>query len=134
MAIEAESSLYETAPREIEDQPSFVNAAARVRTELGPEAMLVLIKRIEPELGRQPGVRFGPRVIDCDLLLWSGGTFDSPTLTIPHPRLRERRFALVPLLEIDPDLTLPDGSPLADLDAAIDPATQPVERIEGRLR
>jgi 2-amino-4-hydroxy-6-hydroxymethyldihydropteridine diphosphokinase len=130
--IEAGSALYETAPREIQDQPSFVNAAARVRTLLGPQELLDLVKRIEPELGRQPGVRFGPRVIDCDLLLWSGGMFESPTLTIPHPRLGERRFALVPLLEIDPDLSLPNGSTLAELEAAIDPVAQPVDRIEGR--
>ena len=127
--IEAVSSLYESAPREIEDQPAFLNAALRVRTDLNPRALLALIKEIEPALGRTPGVRYGPRMIDCDILLWSGGPYRDGLLTIPHERISERRFVLVPLVEIDPDLSLPDGRSLADLDAAIDPASQPVNRV-----
>ncbi len=128
--VEAVSHPYETAPRELEDQPSFMNAAARVASELDPPALLAAVKELERALGREPGgVRFGPRAIDCDLLLWEGGEWDDAALTIPHPRLTERRFALLPLLEIDPGLALPDGRRLADLAAAIDPADQPAERL-----
>lgn len=129
--IEAVSSIYETAPRELDDQPSFLNGALRARSALAPPALLAEVKRIERELGRDPGgVRFGPRVIDCDLLLWEGGTWDEPALQIPHPRLVERRFALVPLLEIDPDLTLPGGARLADVEAALDADEQSVRRVD----
>jgi 2-amino-4-hydroxy-6-hydroxymethyldihydropteridine diphosphokinase len=89
------------------------------------------VKTIERQLGRDPaGVRFGPRVIDCDLLLWEGGTWEEPELQIPHPRLVERRFALVPLLEIDPDLTLPGGARIADIEAVLDADEQSVRRVE----
>jgi 2-amino-4-hydroxy-6-hydroxymethyldihydropteridine diphosphokinase len=131
--VEAVSRLYDTSPRELLDQPPFRNAAARVRTPLDPPAMLDEAKRLEAELGRAPdGVRFGPRVIDCDLLLWDGGAYADDRLEIPHPRLHERRFALLPLLDLDPDLTLPDGRRLADLEAALDPREQRAEVI-GRL-
>ena len=89
---------------------AFLNAAARVASDLDPPALLAAVKRMERELGRDPGgVRFGPRAIDCDLLLWEGGAWSGPGLEIPHPRLAERRFALLPLLDLDPGLTLPDG-------------------------
>jgi 2-amino-4-hydroxy-6-hydroxymethyldihydropteridine diphosphokinase len=127
--IEAVSSAYETAPRELDDQPAFLNAAARVRTALSPPGLLAVAKGIERELGRDPvGTRFGPRTIDCDLLLWDGGAWDGPDLAIPHPRLAERRFALVPLLEIDPGLSLPGGARLADLEARLDAGEQEVRR------
>jgi 2-amino-4-hydroxy-6-hydroxymethyldihydropteridine diphosphokinase len=129
-AVEAVSPLWETAPRDLEDQPAFLNAAARVETELTPRELLAAVKDLERDLGRDPGgVRFGPRAIDCDLLLWEGGTWSDEALEIPHPRLAERRFALLPLLDLDPGLTLPDGRALADLAAAIDPAEQPAERV-----
>jgi 2-amino-4-hydroxy-6-hydroxymethyldihydropteridine diphosphokinase len=128
--VEAVSPLWETAPRDLEDQPAFLNAAARVETELGPRELLAAVKELERDLGRDPGgVRFGPRAIDCDLLLWEGGTWSDEALVIPHPRLAERRFALLPLLDLDPGLTLPDGRSLADLAAAIDPSEQPAERV-----
>ena len=129
-AVEAVSRLYETAPREITDQPSFLNAAARVASPLAPPAMLDEAKRLEAELGRAPGgVRFGPRAIDCDLLLWDGGAFADARLEIPHPRLAERRFALLPLLDLDPGLALPDGRRLADLEAALDPLEQRADPV-----
>jgi 2-amino-4-hydroxy-6-hydroxymethyldihydropteridine diphosphokinase len=129
-AVEAVSPLWETAPRDLEDQPAFLNAAARIETELTPRELLAAVKDLERDLGRDPGgVRFGPRAIDCDLLLWEGGTWSDEALEIPHPRLAERRFALLPLLDLDPGLTLPDGRALADLAAAIDPAGQPAERV-----
>jgi 2-amino-4-hydroxy-6-hydroxymethyldihydropteridine diphosphokinase len=128
--VEAVSRPFETAPRELLDQPAFLNAAARVQTPLGPREFLRAVKDLERELGRDPGgVRFGPRAIDCDLLLWEGGEWRDDALEIPHPRLAERRFALLPLLDIDPDLRLPDGRALADLEAALDPAEQPAERL-----
>lgn len=126
MVLEAISSLYDTAPRDLVDQPAFLNAAARVRGDLDPPGLLSLVKRLEREIGRVPGVRYGPRAIDCDLLLWSGGAWETPELQIPHPRLSERRFVLVPLVEIDPDLTLPTGEALQSFHDAIAPDEQPV--------
>jgi 2-amino-4-hydroxy-6-hydroxymethyldihydropteridine diphosphokinase len=127
--IEASSRLFETAPREIEDQPSFLNGAVRAASELSPREMLALVKRIEGEVGRTEGRRYGPRVADCDLLLWSRGAWRDEALEIPHPRLAERRFALLPLLDIDPELALPDGRRIADLAAEIDPTEQPAVPI-----
>lgn len=124
--IEAASSLYRTAPRDLEDQPPFINAAARLSTEAEPSGLLARVKELEAAIGRRPGVRFGPRVIDCDLLLWSGGAWSDATLEIPHPRLTDRRFALVPLLEIDPGLILPDGRRLAECERVLASADQPV--------
>lgn len=131
--VEAVSRLWDTSPRDMEDQPPFRNAAARVRSRLAPPAMLDEAKRLEAELGRDPGgVRFGPRVIDCDLLLWDGGAYADDRLVIPHPRLHERRFALLPLLDLDPGLALPDGRRLADMEAALDPVEQRAQPL-GRL-
>jgi 2-amino-4-hydroxy-6-hydroxymethyldihydropteridine diphosphokinase len=128
--VEAVSHGFETAPREVLDQPVFLNAAARMETTLQPRDLLREVKEIERDLGRDPaGVRFGPRAIDCDLLLWEGGEWHDDQLDIPHPRLAERRFALLPLLDLDPALALPDGRRLADLEAAIDPLEQPAERL-----
>jgi 2-amino-4-hydroxy-6-hydroxymethyldihydropteridine diphosphokinase len=132
LELEAVSSAYETAPRELVDQPAFVNAAARVRTRLAPPELLDVVKGIESRLGREAGgVRFGPRPIDCDLLLWEGGAYRDARLEVPHPRMGERRFALVPVLELDPDAALPDGTPLRALEEALDREAQPVERMEG---
>jgi 2-amino-4-hydroxy-6-hydroxymethyldihydropteridine diphosphokinase len=90
------------------DQPPFLNAAAAVDTELGPRALLDLLLAVERELGRtREGPRFGPRTIDLDLLLYGDETVDEPGLEVPHPRLHERRFALEPLAELDPDLIVP---------------------------
>jgi len=128
--VEAVSPVYETAPREVADQPAFLNAAARIASDLDPPALLAEVKRMERELGRDPdGVRFGPRAIDCDLLLWDRGSWSAPRLEIPHPRLAERRFALLPLLDLDPGLTLPDGRALAALESSLDPAEQPARRL-----
>ena len=133
LPVEAVSGVWETAPREVEDQPAFLNAAVRVRTDLAPPDVLDLAKRLEGDLGRVAGPRYGPRAIDCDLLLWEGGSWADERLQVPHPRLAERRFALLPLLDLDRGLTLPDGRRLADLAAAIDPADQPAVRFEGVL-
>jgi 2-amino-4-hydroxy-6-hydroxymethyldihydropteridine diphosphokinase len=127
------SALYETAPREVLDQPAFLNAACRARTALAPPAVLDLAKATEAALGRRPGARYGPRAIDCDLLLWEGGRWSDERLEVPHPRLAERRFALLPLLDLDADLALPDGRRLADLAAALDPGEQPAQRLRRSL-
>ena len=127
--VEAVSGLYATAPQGVEDQPEFTNAACRVRTHLDPPAMLALAKRLEAEAGRVDGPRWGPRPLDIDILAWDGGTWHAPDLVIPHERLHERRFALQPLVEVDPDLALPTGERIAHLLAAIPAADQPVSRI-----
>lgn len=108
VAVEQVSSLYETEPAYLLDQPRYLNAVLRGRTALGPHALLALLKQIERELGRTAGVRFGPRVVDLDLLLYGEQTVASETLTVPHPRMHERPFVLVPLAEIAPGL-LPPG-------------------------
>lgn len=132
--VEAASPVYETAPRELEDQPAFLNAAARVACDLDPPGLLARSKLMERELGRDPGgVRYGPRAIDCDLLLWEGGAWRDERLEVPHPRLAERRFALLPLIDLDPGMRLPDGRALVDLAAALDPAEQPAVRLSRPL-
>ncbi len=107
--VEASSSVYETEPVGLVlDQREFYNACLRVRTALGPEQLLDACKAVERELGRAAGgVRHGPRVIDVDLLLLNGLTYFSERLALPHPEVSSRRFVLVPLLELDPELTLP---------------------------
>ena len=124
------SSLYETEPvGEILDQPDFLNAAIRIRTELEPEELLDLCKAIEAEHGRAfGGPRHGPRPIDIDLLLLGELELSGERLTLPHPEVTSRRFVLMPLLELDPELRLPDGS---ELRAALDGLGegQRVERV-----
>jgi len=114
VAVEAVSSLYETEPvGEILDQPDFLNSAARIRTELEPEDLLDVCKAIEAELGREfGGPRHGPRPIDVDLLLLGDIQMSTERLTLPHREVTSRRFVLAPLLELDPELTLPDGTRL----------------------
>ena len=97
------------------DQPDFLNACLRVRTELGPEALLDVCKEVERELGREPGgMRHGPRPIDVDVLLMGDVVHRSERLTLPHAEVATRRFVLEPLLELDPGLRLPDGTGLAE--------------------
>jgi len=116
IAIARCSSLYETEPWGVRDQPRFLNAVCCARSELEPLALLALAKRIEAELGRVPGVRYGPRPIDIDILLYGDETIATPELTIPHPRLAERAFVLVPLAELAPELRLPgDGRTVREL-------------------
>lgn len=100
--LTARSSLYRSAPWGVTDQEPFVNAAALVDTALGPRALLGALKAIEVEEGRVATYRWGPRVLDLDILAYGEERVDEPDLTIPHPRLGERAFALVPLAELDP--------------------------------
>ena len=127
--VTASSSVYETAPQgEVTDQPDFLNACLRVETELEPEQLLDACKQVERELGRAPGeIRHGPRPIDVDLLLLGDREYRSERLTLPHREVTSRRFVLEPLLELDPGLTLPDGTRLADCVAAV--GGQPVAQM-----
>ncbi len=110
------SSVYETAPVGVTDQPFFLNLVVAVRTSLAPQALLDALLHIENQMGRVRTERWGPRVIDMDLLLYGGAQVALPGLTVPHPRLRERGFVLIPLAEIAPELTLPgDGKKVADI-------------------
>jgi 2-amino-4-hydroxy-6-hydroxymethyldihydropteridine diphosphokinase len=121
--VDAISSLYETEPvGEVLDQPDFLNAAIRIRTELEPEALLDLCKAIEVERGRMlAAARHSPRPLDIDLLLLGDIELEAERLALPHPEVVSRRFVLAPLLELDPGLTLPDGSRLADALASLGP-------------
>jgi 2-amino-4-hydroxy-6-hydroxymethyldihydropteridine diphosphokinase len=128
--VEAISSAYVTEPvGEILDQPDFLNAAIRIRTELEPEALLDVCKAVEAERGRAFDLpRHSPRPLDVDLLLLDDIELETERLTLPHPEVTSRRFVLAPLLELDPSLTLPDGTRLVDALAAVPPG-QRVERI-----
>jgi 2-amino-4-hydroxy-6-hydroxymethyldihydropteridine diphosphokinase len=128
--VEAVSSVYETEPvGEVLDQPDFLNAAVRIRTGLEPEALLDRCKEIEAERGRAlEAARHSPRPLDVDLLLLGGLELRTERLTLPHPEVTSRRFVLVPLLELDPELALPDGTRLSDALARLGPG-QWAERV-----
>lgn len=117
----ASSWVYETEPvGEVLEQRDFLNACLRIQTALEPEALLDACKAVERELGRAPGdVRHAPRPIDVDVLLLGDQRLCSERLTLPHPEVTSRRFVLVPLLELEPDLALPGGPRLADALAAL---------------
>jgi 2-amino-4-hydroxy-6-hydroxymethyldihydropteridine diphosphokinase len=121
VVVEAVSSAYETEPvGEVLDQPNFLNAAIRIRTELEPEALLDACKAVEAARGRaRDAPRHSPRPLDVDLLLLGDLELRTDRLTLPHPEVTSRRFVLAPLLELDPELTLPDGIRLADALAAL---------------
>jgi 2-amino-4-hydroxy-6-hydroxymethyldihydropteridine diphosphokinase len=127
--VQASSSVYETEPVGLVlDQREFLNACLRIDTEHGPEELLAACKAVEREVGREAGgPRHGPRVIDVDVLLLGDRRYVSEKLTLPHPEASSRRFVLVPLLELDPELALPTGERLANRLAAL-PAGQAVRR------
>jgi 2-amino-4-hydroxy-6-hydroxymethyldihydropteridine diphosphokinase len=140
VGVLASSSVYETEPvGEVLDQSDFLNACLRIDT--GAEGLLDACKAVERELGREPGgPRHGPRPIDVDLLLFGDAAYSSERLTLPHPEVTARRFVLVPLLELDPDLTLPDGFPLQHALKALPPGQEvrrrgpPLDVASDRLR
>ncbi|MFN8140974.1 MAG: 2-amino-4-hydroxy-6-hydroxymethyldihydropteridine diphosphokinase [Solirubrobacterales bacterium] len=136
LTVEAVSSAWETEPvGEILDQPDFLNAAIRVRSGLEPEELLDLLKQVEAELGRETGLpRHSPRVIDIDLLLMGDLEFESDRLKLPHRETTSRRFVLAPLLELDPELALPDGTRLADAMAALESELEGAEEGQGIRR
>ena len=133
------SSLYESAPRDFADQPIFTNAVVELSTELTPPELLFHVKRIEVVLGRDPqGIRYGPRVVDLDILSFDGlcVTDTDLDLIVPHPRLQERRFVLEPMAELEPTLRpwrdcadLRTDVTVADLLPSV--ADQEVRRIAG---
>lgn len=101
------SAVYQTSPWGLKDQPDFLNCVIEVGTQLPPAGLLERAKEVEESLGRQPGLRYGPRLIDVDILLYSIAVVDQPDLQIPHPRLHQRAFALIPLAELEPGLIHP---------------------------
>lgn len=114
--IVAVSTLRETDPVGIVDQPRFLNGAVAVDTTLEPRDLLAALLGIERALGRvRDGSRWGPRTVDLDLLLYGDEIVDEPGLRVPHPRLHERRFALEPLAELDPELEIPGRGRVSDL-------------------
>jgi 2-amino-4-hydroxy-6-hydroxymethyldihydropteridine diphosphokinase len=114
--VVAVSTLRETEPVGYLDQPRFLNGAVAVETELEPGELLARLLAVEQELGRErTGPRYGPRTVDLDLLLYGDRVVDEPGLSVPHPRLAERPFALEPLAELDPELSLPDGRRVGEL-------------------
>jgi 2-amino-4-hydroxy-6-hydroxymethyldihydropteridine diphosphokinase len=116
------SSLYETEPMYLEDQPAFLNAVIEAETELYPVRLLLRVANIELDMGRERGIRYGPRKIDIDILLYGSEVVEAKALHIPHPRLHERRFVLEPLAELAPGLRHPvSGKTIEELLAALPP-------------
>jgi 2-amino-4-hydroxy-6-hydroxymethyldihydropteridine diphosphokinase len=120
-AVTGVAPLRETEPVGFVEQPAFLNGAARLTTSLDPRGLLQRLLDIERELGRtREGPRYGPRVVDLDLLLYDDLQIDEPGLTVPHPRLHERRFVLEPLLDLDPCLEIPGRGSVGVLLARLD--------------
>jgi 2-amino-4-hydroxy-6-hydroxymethyldihydropteridine diphosphokinase len=117
------SSIYETAPWGYTEQPPFLNCVVEAETTLPPPLLLQAVQELENAMGRKPGIRYGPRLIDVDILLYGSLTIDQPDLQIPHPRIPERAFVLIPLAELAPVLVHPTLQlPIAEL----------ARRVQGR--
>lgn len=121
------SSLYRTAPQGYEEQPDFVNAVAELDTQLAAQDLLAGLQGIEAHAGRSRSFRNAPRTLDLDLLLYGGERIDQPGLAVPHPRMHERAFVLVPLLEIAPDVHVPGAGAARECLQRL--AGQAVERL-----
>lgn len=115
------SSFYETEPWGYVDQPDFLNQILLAETQLSAADLLAYVKDLEVEIGREPSFRFGPRLVDIDIIFYGDQIIQQPDLEIPHPRFRERAFVLVPLAEISPDLMVPGtDQTVSDLLEALD--------------
>jgi 2-amino-4-hydroxy-6-hydroxymethyldihydropteridine diphosphokinase len=115
------SRLRETEPVGVTEQPAFLNGAVALETSLPPRELLDVLLRVERELGRvRDGERWGPRTIDLDLLVYGDETVDEPGLSVPHPLLHERRFALEPLADLDPELDIPGVGEVSDALSKLD--------------
>ncbi|MDP9297172.1 MAG: 2-amino-4-hydroxy-6-hydroxymethyldihydropteridine diphosphokinase [Actinomycetota bacterium] len=122
IAVIASSRVWETDPVGGPPQPDYLNAVVEVRTALRPDALLAACHRVEAALGRVREAEWGPRTIDVDVLLFDDLSIDVQGLRVPHPRLTERAFVVLPLLELEPDVRLPDGSRLVDVRLGSDAA------------
>jgi len=121
MNVKKKSHVYETPPWGFTEQAAFLNQVVKVETYLRPEALLTHLKRLEIALGRVPSFQNGPRLIDLDILFFDDLVLDTPPLVIPHPRLHERAFVLVPLADLAPDLVHPGlNKTVSELSGAVD--------------
>lgn len=129
--IDSVSAVYETEPwGPIQEQPNYYNICVAGRTEIEPEALLSLLKKLENQIGRQPGDRWGPRLIDIDLLFYDELVWESLRLRLPHRQIADRAFVLVPLVEIAPDFVHPEtGLSVSDMVSQIDIAG--VDQVPG---
>ena len=119
--VQSASPVYETPPWGYLEQPAFLNQAARVETDLPPQELLAYLKRLETQIGRTPAVRYGPRVIDVDIVFYDDLVLDTPELTIPHPGLVGRAFVLAPLADLAAELRHPvEGKTMGELLAEVD--------------
>ena len=125
LAVLRTSSIYETEPWGLADQPSFLNIVAEIATSIPPGELLERVKKLEQDMGREDGPRFGLRLIDIDILLLEDQVVDEPDLTVPHARLHERAFVLVPLAELAPELVHPV------LDVSIGSLAEKVDGLDG---
>lgn len=109
------SPLYRTSPMYVSDQPDYINAAASFEVSIGPRQLLAELKFLESELGRTPGLRYGPRMLDLDLLTYGVLSFQSRGIAVPHPRLHERLFVLRPLCDLNPTMYIPGQGKVSEL-------------------
>lgn len=130
---EALSPVYETEPWGFEEQPNFLNQVIQAETDLEPHELLDFLKELEKHMGRQQTIRYGPRVIDLDILFYDDLVIETPELTIPHPNMTKRSFVLVPLAEIAPELCHPVlGIKIRDLLMGMDTSTVQLYNEEGQ--
>lgn len=123
LAVAASSRVWETTPVGGPPQPDYLNAVIRVETDLSARDLLDVARRVETRLGRVRRERWGARTLDVDILLYDGEQIDEPDLVVPHPRMKQRAFVLLPLLELEPDPVLPDGTRLKDVRVETDGVT-----------